>query len=82
MLMNPPMAEDLNVLARYLTSNAAGRATESEPYVRVSSTARDDSIVYLSLPRQRRSAPAREPRNEQEPASDPLLPKAKGCKLR
>lgn len=52
MLMNPPMAEDLKVL-EYLTSDPAGSATSSEPYVRVSSTANDDSIVYLSLPRQR-----------------------------
>lgn len=53
MLMNPPMAEDLNVLDQYLTSGAAGSVTFSEPYVRVSSTSKDDSIVYLSVPRQR-----------------------------
>ena len=54
MVMNPPMAEDLEVLDRYLTSGASsGRRTSTEPYVRVSSSAKDDAIVYLSLPRQR-----------------------------
>lgn len=53
MVMNPPMAEDLEVLDRYLTSAASGRRISTEPYVRVSSSAKDDSIVYLSLPRQR-----------------------------
>lgn len=56
MLMTPPMAEDLKVLEQYLTSDVADNATSSEPYVRVSSSSKDDSIVYLSLPRQRQSS--------------------------
>lgn len=51
--MNPPMAEDVDILERYLTSHAAVGANDYTPYVQVSNTG-GESIVYHRVPRHRK----------------------------
>lgn len=51
-MVNPTLAEDIDVLEHYFTSHVTRRETNSKPYSRVAH-AEGESIVYLSVPRRR-----------------------------
>ncbi|QDS73755.1 hypothetical protein FKW77_005060 [Venturia effusa] len=51
-IMNPTMAEDVQVLENYLTSKSLQTSSTSRPYTVVSRGA-DDPIVYITVPRRR-----------------------------
>ncbi|TID24481.1 hypothetical protein E6O75_ATG02846 [Venturia nashicola] len=51
-IMNPTMAEDVQVLENYLTSKSLPTPSTSRPYTVVSRRA-DDPIVYVTVPRRR-----------------------------
>lgn len=53
LLMNPTMAEDVDILERYLTSNTLPGSEEAWPYIHVSHTG-TESIVYHRVPRHRK----------------------------
>lgn len=53
MLMNPPLAEDVDILERYLTSHTDQNAEANTPYIQVSNTG-GESIVYHKVPRHRK----------------------------
>lgn len=61
LMLNPPMAEDIEVLEHYLTSHGAARSMIAKPYS-VISTAPGKPIVYLTVPRRRQGL-----RTENEP---------------
>ncbi|CAK1363200.1 putative transcriptional regulatory protein [Cercospora beticola] len=61
LMLNPPMAEDIEVLEHYLTSHGAARSMVAKPYS-VISTAPGKPIVYLTVPRRRQGL-----RTENEP---------------
>ena len=58
MLLNPTMAEDVDVLEHYLTSHPTTEKTPKQPYIRVSNGTSNDSLVYLSMPRKRQGLQA------------------------
>jgi len=58
MLLNPTMAEDVDVLEHYLTSHSTAEQTPKQPYIRVANGTSDDSLVYLSMPRKRQGLQA------------------------
>lgn len=53
LLMNPTMAEDIEVLEKYLTSNPSVTASTSRPYNVISNTP-GKPIIYLTIPRRRK----------------------------
>ncbi|PVI07981.1 hypothetical protein DM02DRAFT_608589 [Periconia macrospinosa] len=50
LMLNPPMAEDITILERYLTSQSSGARVTSKVYSTISD-APGDAIVYLTVPR-------------------------------
>ncbi|KAF2163958.1 hypothetical protein M409DRAFT_57062 [Zasmidium cellare ATCC 36951] len=52
LILNPPMAEDIEILEHYLTSNGPGGASTGKPYSLISS-APGNPIIYLTVPRRR-----------------------------
>ena len=52
LMLNPPMAEDIEVLEHYLTSHGSASASSAKPYS-VISNAPGKPIVYLTVPRRR-----------------------------
>lgn len=52
-MVNPTMAEDLDVLERHLAPRNVAEVAEAQPYVRISNTL-DESIVYRTVPRIRK----------------------------
>lgn len=52
LMVNPTMAEDVDILERHPLAQAGGESSHSRPYIRISNT-RGESIVYRSVPRQR-----------------------------
>lgn len=54
LMMNPPMAEDITVLQKYLTSTTAGVCLASKPYSTISTGPGGSPVVYLTLPKRRR----------------------------
>lgn len=53
LLLNPPMAEDIEILEHYLSSTRSSRQFTAKPYKVVSNTA-GKPIVYLTVPRRRK----------------------------
>jgi hypothetical protein len=51
-MLNPPMAEDIQILEHYLTSNATVGTATGKPYSVIPS-APGKPIVYLTVPRRR-----------------------------
>ncbi|KAE9972090.1 hypothetical protein BLS_004181 [Venturia inaequalis] len=51
-IMNPTMAEDVQVLENYLTSKSLRTSSTSRPYT-VVSQGKDDPVVYVTVPRRR-----------------------------
>jgi hypothetical protein len=51
-MINPSMAEDVDILERYLASQNGSNVPERRPYVRLSS-ANGESIVYRTVARRR-----------------------------
>jgi hypothetical protein len=51
--MNPPMAEDIQVLEHYLAAEGPESSSSTRPYSLVSNTA-GKSIVYLTVPKRRK----------------------------
>lgn len=56
LILNPPMAEDIEILEHYLTSNGPGSASTGKPYSLISSGP-GNPIVYLTVPRRRKGLP-------------------------
>lgn len=54
LMMNPPMAEDITLLQKYLTSTTAGCSLTSKPYSTISTGPGGSPVVYLTLPKRRR----------------------------
>lgn len=52
-LLNPPMAEDVEILEHYLTAHGPGSSTSGKPYSLISK-APEKPIVYLTVPRRRK----------------------------
>jgi hypothetical protein len=52
MIVNPTMAEDVEVLERYFSSSTTAPALTTKPYSRVSHSS-GESVIYLRLPRRR-----------------------------
>ncbi|KAK5683437.1 hypothetical protein LTS10_004969 [Elasticomyces elasticus] len=53
LMMNPTMAEDVDVLERHLVSHGGVGVLETRPYIRISNSL-GESIVYRTVPRQRK----------------------------
>lgn len=53
LILNPPMAEDIEILEHYLTSNGPPGASTGKPYSLISSTP-GNPIIYLTVPRRRK----------------------------
>jgi hypothetical protein len=51
-MVNPSMAEDVDILERHLASQNGSNVHERRPYIRLSS-ANDESIVYRTVARRR-----------------------------
>lgn len=72
-IMNPTMAEDVQVLENYLTSKALRTSSTNRPYTVVSKGA-SDPVVYITVPRHRQGLrTATDPGREQREILEQIL---------
>lgn len=73
LILNPPMAEDIEILEHYMTSNGHGDASTGKPYSLISS-APGNPVIYLTVPRRRKGlATAADPGQSQREVIEQVL---------